>query len=177
MTIWGKSDILHPGRGPQSVNAMLVYTFRKKLGRARKKLPFAAAVIVVVLFSEGHAAAVEKYWIAHEASLIVVGTLHPQITFPWLDGWHYVGTIDVDEVLFGSRPPAKLTYRFVCPYGYCQTWWAPGLPAFYRAKGMWFLVPIDERSWCPSSGFGFVALSGRADYEGYIRRHEQISSH
>jgi hypothetical protein len=131
---------------------------------------------MLVLFSERHAAAVEKYWIAHEASLIVVGTLHPQLTFPWLDGWHYVGMIDVDEVLFGPRPPATLTYRFVCPYGYCQTLWAR-LPAFYRAKGMWFLRPIDERSWRPSSGFGFVALSGRADYEDYIRRHKQISSH
>jgi len=155
----------------------LTPTFRTELRKTRKKLLLAAYIGTVPLLTAGHASAVEKYWIAHEESLIVVGTLHPQLIFPWLDGWHYVGTIDVDEVLFGPRPPAMLTYRFVCPYGYCQTRWAPGLPAFYRAKGMWFLWPIDERSWRPSSGFGFVALSGRADYEDYIRRHKQISSH
>jgi hypothetical protein len=155
----------------------LIPTFRAEQRNPRKKLLFAAYILTVTFLIAGPARAEEKYWIARQASLIVVGTLHPQLTFPWLDGWHYVGTIDVDEVLFGSRPPAKLTCPFVCPYGYCQTWWAPGLPAFYRAKGMWFLRPIDERSWRPSSGFGFVALSRRADYEDYIRRHKQICSH
>jgi hypothetical protein len=150
--------------------------FRTDPQKTRKKLLLAAYIVMVTLLTAGPARAVEKYWIARQATLNVVGTLHPQLTFPWLDGWHYTGTIDVDEVLFGPRPPATLTYRFVCPYGYCHTWWAP-FPAFYRAKGMWFLQPIDERSWRTSSGFGFVALSGRADYEDYIRRYKQMSSH
>ena len=152
-------------------------TFRTELRKIRKKLLFTAYIVTATFLTAGPARAEAKYWIAQQASLIVVGTLHPQITFPWFDGWHYVGMINVDEVLFGPRPPATLPYRFVCPYGYCQTWWAPGLPAFYRGKGMWFLRPIDERSWRPSSGFGFVALSARSDYEDYIRRYKQTSSH
>lgn len=154
----------------------LTPTSRADPRKTRKKLLLAAYIGTVTVLTAGRASAVEKYWIAHEASLIVVGTLHPQLTFPWLDGWHYVGMIDVDEVLFGPRLTAKLTYRFVCPYDYCQTWWAR-LPAFYRAKGMWFLRPMDERSWRPSSGFGFVALSGRKDFENYIRRYKQTLSH
>ena len=151
-------------------------TFRTDPRKTRKKLLLTAYIGTVTLLTAGPACAVEKYWIAHEASLIVVGTLHPDFTLPWLDGWHFTGTIDVDEVLFGPRPSATLTYRFVCPYAYCHTWWAP-FPGFYRAKGMWFLRPVDGRTWQPSSGFGFVALSGRKDFENYIRRYKVTLSH
>jgi hypothetical protein len=51
--------------------------------------------------------AVEKNWIAHEAKVIVVGTMHPNWPFPWIDGWHMSGRIAVDEVLYGSRGAAR----------------------------------------------------------------------
>ena len=73
-----------------------------------------AASMMAIMLVPGFAAAEEKYWIAHEASLIVVGTLHPYPTFPWFDGWHLTGTIDVEEVLFGPQPGAHIVYRFVC---------------------------------------------------------------
>jgi hypothetical protein len=129
---------------------------------------------VIMFLAAGLARAVEKYWIAHEASLIVVGTLHPNPTFPWFDGWHFTGTIDVDEVLFGPRPPAQIDYRFVCPYALCNDWRSTTQStASFKAKGIWFLRPLDGRSWQPSTGFGFGALSAREDYEDYIRRYKQ----
>ena len=35
-----------------------------------------------------------------EADLIAVGTLSGVWTYPWLDGWHRRGTINVQRVLF-----------------------------------------------------------------------------
>ena len=87
-------------------------------------------------FSEGFARAEEKYWIAHQASLIVIGTLHPNPTFPWFDRWHFAGMIDVDEVLFGPRPPTRIEYRFVCPYAMWDWRALPHFPSSFRAKGI-----------------------------------------
>ena len=47
----------------------------------------AAIVAGLVLAQPGALFATEKYWIAHEASLIVVGTLRPKLAYPWFDGW------------------------------------------------------------------------------------------
>jgi hypothetical protein len=35
-----------------------------------------------------------------EADIIVVGTLHHDFRFPWLDGWNERGYIQVERVLF-----------------------------------------------------------------------------
>jgi hypothetical protein len=157
-------------------NLTLARTFRKQLRKARKTL-FAVSIVAIMFLTASRARSEEKHWIAHEASLIVVGTLHPHITFPWLDGWHFTGTIDVDEVLFGSRPGAHIDYRFVCKYAWCRTGPLPSFPSFYRAKGIWCLRLFEERFWQPSTGFGFVVLSARTDFEDYIRRYKQTSSH
>ncbi len=119
--------------------------------------------------------ATEKYWIVHEASLIVVGTLHPYPMFPWFDGWHLNGTIDVDEVLFGTKPHGPLTYRWSdkypkSPLSIDWHFVFSGLPPYLKEKGMWFLRPIDDRTWQPSVGVGFIDLKQRADYEAHIPR-------
>ena len=57
------------------------------------------------------AAATEKYWIAHEAQLIVVGTFQPGRGFWWLDGWHETGTITLNEVLYGRTPAGQINFR------------------------------------------------------------------
>jgi len=117
---------------------MLVLTFQNELRKVRKT-PIIASVMAILFLAPGLARAVEKYWIAHEASLIVVGTLRPNPTFPWFDGWHFTGTIDVDEVLFGPRPPRQLDYRFVCPYAFYQDWRSlPQFAALFKAKGIWW---------------------------------------
>ena len=127
---------------------------------------------VAMTILDNVAGAVEKYSIAREATLIVVGTLHPRPVFPWFDGWNLGGTIDVDEVLFGPRPQGPISYLFVCPYRSCRNWPPPAFTSFFTAKGMWFLRQLDEKTWKPSTGIGFVALWGRADYEDYIRRYK-----
>jgi hypothetical protein len=147
--------------------------------RARnRKAIIGALTLVVTLFTSGKTLAVEKYWIAHEATLIVVGTLHPGRTFPWFDGWHMSGTIDVEDVLFGPRVVGRIDYRLVLPFGeVTQRWPPPRFAPFFTAKGLWFLRPLDRGSWLPSFGIGFADLSARRDFETYIHRYKQIPSH
>jgi hypothetical protein len=158
-------------------NVTPVPRFRKELQKARKSLLCASSIKAALFLTVRPARGEEKHWIAHEASLIVVGTLHPNVTVPWLDGCHFTGTIDVDEVLFGPHPAAHIDYRFVCQYAWCQNWRLLHFPAFFRTKGMWCLRPEGGGTWQPSTGIGFDALNARADYEDYIRRYKQMPSH
>jgi hypothetical protein len=134
---------------------------------------FRAACFAILVSASGLTRAEEKYWIAHQADLIVIGTMHPNFTFPWLDGWHLTGTIDVEEVLFGPPQPSHITYRFVCEYAWCRNWPPPRFDAFFREKGIWFLRPLDRQEWRPSTGVGFAALWARYDFEDYIRRYKE----
>jgi hypothetical protein len=116
-------------------------------------------------------AATEKYWIAHQAELIVIGTFHRGILYPWYDGWHQTGTISVNEVLYGHRTADRVNFHFV--YTHRASWWPP--PRFfdqYVEKGLWFLKPVDKQTWEPASEWesGFRPLSGRSDLKNYIRR-------
>lgn len=117
--------------------------------------------------------ATEKYWIAHEAPLIVVGTFEPGRGFWWIDGWHETGTITVKQVLYG-RPPAtqidfRLTIRCYSP------WWNRWLPWHlmnqFTGTGLWFLRRLGGDTWEPANGCdsGYRPLSQRADFEQYIR--------
>jgi hypothetical protein len=130
------------------------------------RLTFAALFLVTA----GMLDATEKYWIVDEASLIVIGKLHSYPILPWFDGWHLDGTIAVDEVLFGTKPPGLIPYRWMSKYSMCNDPRAIFLPPHFREKGMWFLRPIDDRTWQGSVDFGFVDLKQRADYEAHIRR-------
>ena len=65
---------------------------------------------------------IEKDWFAHEAQVIVVGTYKPNPTYPWFDGWHLTGTINVSEVLYGPRMPHQITLKLVCEWRTCE-WW------------------------------------------------------
>jgi hypothetical protein len=121
--------------------------------------------------------AVEKYWIAHEAQLIVVGTYRPGFTFPWFDGWHLTGTIDIDEVLYGPSLTGRLNYRFVSKWDCTRPYWPPPrLDGIYTQKGIWFFRLTGRGTWivanaCSESGFRF--LSQRADFENYIRLYKR----
>jgi len=127
------------------------------------------AALFLITTSTLHAT--EKYSIVRSATLIVVGTLHSYPIFPWFDGWHLDGTIEVDEVILGSKPPGPLDYRWTCKYSVCNDWRAPifrGLPSMFEEKGMWCLRPLDNRTWQGSDGLGFVDLAERADFEAHI---------
>lgn len=138
-------------------------------------MTYRLTIAALFFVTAGTLNATEKYWIVHEASLIVVGTLHPYPMFPWLDGWHLNGTIDVDEVLLGTKPPGPITYRWSdkypkSPFSIDWRFVFSGLPPYLKEKGMWFLRPIDDRTWQPSVGVGFIGLPQRTDYEAHIRR-------
>ena len=78
-----------------------------------------SVLVALALSGAVCAQATEKYWIAHEASLIVVGTFRQGRTYPWIDGWRVEGTIEVNEILYGPQVPRQIEYRFVCRWTLC----------------------------------------------------------
>jgi hypothetical protein len=122
-----------------------------------------------------HLYGIEKHWIAHEAQVIVVGTFKPNPTYPWFDGWHLTGTINVNEVLYGPQMPHQIRFRLVCEWRTCQRWPPPSYPSGALVQGLWFLKRIDENTWESSlSNFdlGFRFLSDRGYWEAYIRKYK-----
>jgi len=119
------------------------------------------------------AAATEKYWIAHEAQLIVVGTFHPGRGFWWTDGWHETGTITVSEVLYARRPADQIVFRLTrrCYLPWWNRWRPAHLMNQFASTGLWFLRRLDEETWEPANDCdsGYRLLSQRADFERYIR--------
>jgi hypothetical protein len=119
------------------------------------------------------AAATEKYWIAHEAQLIVVGKFEPGRGFLWLDGWHETGTITVNEVLYGPAPAGQINFRLTMR---CyMPWWNRWRPSHFMSqftdRGLWFLRRLGDQVWEPASGCdsGCRRLSDRVDFDRYIR--------
>jgi hypothetical protein len=130
------------------------------------------SIVAVACFSMS-AAATERYWIAHEARLIVVGTFQPERGFWWLDGWHETGTIRVSEVLYGRAPGEHISFRLTIR---CyMPWWNRWRPSHFMNQfteiGLWFLRPLGDQIWEPANGCdsGYRRLSDRGDFERYIR--------
>lgn len=121
--------------------------------------------------------AVEKHWAAHEARLIVVGTLIPKPMLPWFDGWHLRGEIAVDDFLYGGAP-RRLDFHVVVPWRFSD--WRVMLgfrfPDFMLQQGLWFLTERGGGQWQPSLGFsdtGWRALEDRAYWENYIKQYKR----
>ena len=71
----------------------------------------------------------------------MVGTFRRGWTFPWFDGWHVTGMIDVEEALYGRPPAKRIAYRFVCN---CSCGYRPSSDfGSIPKKGIWFLRPED----------------------------------
>ena len=135
----------------------------------------ASRLIVAALLLVTTCTATEKYSIVGLAKLIVVGTLHPhpEFIFPWFDGWHIDGTIDADEVVFGTKPSGPIKYEWSCKYSMCDSraiFASRHLPAALKEKGIWFLKPLDDHTWQGSVNFGYIDLSERADYLSHLPR-------
>jgi hypothetical protein len=110
-----------------------------------------------------------------EADLIVVGTMHPNASLPWFDGWHMSGTVEVHEVVFGATTNSHIEYRFVCKFlSMCRHWPPPRFTGSFLSKGLWFFKRSGE-DWQPV-GFGFDALSSRIEVEDYIRKYKLPSA-
>src|SRR5215831_14822673 len=100
---------------------------------------------LLVLLTAMSLLATEKYEIAKNADLVVVGQLRKTLSFPWFDGWRFSGSIHVDEVLSGTALPGQeLSYRFVCSC--CPIWPKPAVELVANQKGLWFLDRRNGRS-------------------------------
>jgi hypothetical protein len=124
------------------------------------------------------AAATEKYWIAREAELVVVGTYHHRLAYPWIDGWHVSGRLDVDEVLFGGVLTHQIDYHLICRWSAgCRRWTAPPMAEWFGDRGIWFLRPVGSSSYGPPGNGGtdpgFRSIEQRADFERYILRYKR----
>src|SRR5687767_10482374 len=89
--------------------------------------------------------AVEKYWIAAQADVVVVGKIRLTSEYRWFDGWHLNGDIRVDELLLGKLSVGShLAFRFTCS---CCPLWPPPHKQFTNEQGVWLLKRRDNRSW------------------------------
>jgi hypothetical protein len=111
-------------------------------------IPLRALGLLLLLgeSSEFRLHGIEKHWIAHEAQLIIVGTFKPNPTYPWIDGWHLTGTIDVYKVLYGPQMPHQIRFGLGCKWSACQWWPPPKYPSVALVRGLWFLRRIDENT-------------------------------
>ncbi len=133
--------------------------------------------IVVLTCTIPPAIATEKYWIAHEAQVIIVGRFHEQWTYPWFDGWHVAGTLDVDKVLFGASVSKRINYRLVCRWARCRTWPPPRIAEWFGDYGIWFLRSLKNERWGPP-GYGGIdpgyrSIDQRTSFEDYIRQYKR----
>jgi hypothetical protein len=142
-----------------------------------KRICTAAITSMVALgFMVTPAVATEKYWIAHEAQLIVVGSFQLGRGFWWLDGWHETGTITLNEVLYGRARAGQINFRLTIR---CyMPWWNRWRPSHFMNqftdRGLWFLRRLGDQIWEPANGCdsGHRLLSDRADFERYIRTYK-----
>jgi hypothetical protein len=134
-----------------------------------------SAFFTVVFLVVPGVLATEKFEIAKSANLVVVGQLGKAWVFPWFDGWHIVGSIRVDQVLFGlASPQQELGYRFVCSC--CSIWPKPDLQVLIGHKALWFLDRRNGDRWSPAgscSDGGYRDLTDLAAYRSYLllRKH------
>jgi hypothetical protein len=133
-----------------------------------KRVLSAVISIVAVNCIATPAAATEKYWIAHNAQLIVAGTFQPGRGFWWLDGWHETGTMSVDEVLYGRVPAGQLNFRLTirCAFPWWNRWWPSHFMNQFTDRGLWFL-PCGQPDLGPANDCdsGYRLLSDRANFE------------
>src|SRR5437899_3004616 len=131
------------------------------MGMAVSSLKRSAAVLLALVVGTPFVIAAEKSAVAQTADLVIVARLTGVWSFPWFDGWHVRGTLNVTRVLWGSELSGdRLQYRFVCSG--CPFWPHPDLKPFENIEGLWFLNHLTGKAWKPNStqagdpGFRYV---------------------
>lgn len=118
--------------------------------------------------------AVEKYWIARNSALVVVGTLTDVSTGRSGTMWYLDGKVVVSEVLSGHAMQRDgLKFHFVCSC--CPGAPIPGLRPFSH-KGLWFLIPRFGGAWTSAgqcSDLGFRPMDDLADFRRFFVRQNQ----
>jgi hypothetical protein len=90
-----------------------------------------------------------------KADLVVLGTLHRDFKFPWLDGWNERGHMEVARVLKGQIGAVR-TVRFAWERDFHQGWCVtrPDWRGQVEKRGVWLLKREGGRYRAPLfSGF------------------------
>lgn len=107
--------------------------------------------------------------------MIVFGTLHADATLKlWFDGWHPLGRVEVEEVLFGPRTDSPITYRYPGAYPWLQFGRPVTFPEEFLRKQLWFFKRSRD-GWEPAAWYGTDSLSRRGIVEDYIRKYKLAS--
>ena len=128
----------------------------------------AIALLAALITSAGTLRAVEKYWLARTAQLVIVGRLTNAVEQHQQDGWLIQGTIVVTEVLYGPTGPGdKVAYKFLCSC--CPK---PDLATVTKQDGLWFLNQSAVKNWT-SAGCcgqpGYSPIREREDIRKILR--------
>lgn len=146
----------------------------RSLVRGTLKLAVAALALSFAATSTG---ATEKYWLASQADLIVVATYSQKWVYPWFDGWHVSGSLDVHEILHGSTVPHQIRYQFRCGWAECRKWPPPRIAEIFGAKAIWFLRSEDRRIWEPPGNGGIDpgvrGIEQKHSFQEYIRKYKR----
>ncbi|MBI5083758.1 MAG: hypothetical protein HZB13_04065 [Acidobacteria bacterium] len=113
----------------------------------------------------------EKYSIAAEAKVVVVGKLGHVKETAVVAGWRIEGTIAATKVIFGvAGDGRKMSYEFLCSC--CPKAKAPSVKMMTRQEGLWFLIP-KGRGWTSAGSCtdpGWRPLEERAAFEEFYRK-------
>lgn len=141
-----------------------------------KKLVSAVPLFVAPLFFGIQLAhAVEKYAIASDAKIIIVGKLAHVKKTSIAGGWRIEGAIIPSEVLSGTiETNQRLAYDFLCSC--CPKAPSPDLDMMTKGQGLWFMIPRDGKRWTSAgscSDPGWRPSSERSAFEAFITRHKR----
>jgi hypothetical protein len=138
----------------------------------RERLKHWGLFAILLLLFDCQLFSSEKYSIAGESDLVVVGRLTNYSSVRRDGGWHFSGTIVFEERLFGAVPSSRnLRYRFACTC--CPSLRRPSMHALANEKGLWFLLRVGRSEEWESAGScsdpGYRPLTYLEDMRRFLR--------
>ena len=135
----------------------------------------ASALLLVLSIGAKLTYAIDKGAIAYAADQVVVAKLKNTWAIPWIDGWHFWGTLQVTRVLWGpTNSGSSLKYRFACRS--CPLWPRPDLESISDREGIWFVRNSSGHSWEPAFGPNsdpsFRPIADLAYYENLLSKRQ-----
>ncbi len=120
----------------------------------------------------------ERLSILQGSDAVVVGKVQWFAMYPWIDGWHFFGTIRVTRVMWAaSSIESSISYRLICD---CCTWW-PVSQLLRRTadEGIWVLRKVDHSQRFESAGTcgdpGFRPMLYEEEFRLYLARRAGVA--
>jgi hypothetical protein len=106
---------------------------------------------------------------------IVLGSFPALFRFPWFDGWHLFGELDVKQQLAGKPLAFRRLWISVVCHG-CN-WWAVARsnPIVYQPN-LWLLNQLPNGSWTLVSDVGDIGVRPVEDWpevRAHLKRYPQ----